>query len=104
MFGVDVAQRRSVRQERLRREFGINLRRWRKVNGWSASLLAQRAMVTRETLKNIEDGTGAPRLDSVFAVLAVLGVVDTVVSASDPFTSDAARPRIDAILGSGGDL
>jgi transcriptional regulator with XRE-family HTH domain len=99
-----MAQRRSVRQKRLLEEFGANIRRWRKVNGMSASSLAERAFVTRETLRNIEAGTGTPRLESLFAVLAIIGIADAIVTASDPYKNDAARPRIDEILGSGGSL
>lgn len=99
-----MVQRRSVRQGRLLKEFGANIRRWRKVNGMTASSLAERAFVTRETLRNIEAGTGTPRMDSLFSVLAVVGIVETVVGASDPYRSDSARPRIDKILGSGGSL
>lgn len=99
-----MVQRRSARQERLLKEFGANIRRWRKINGLSATSLAERAFVTRETLRNIEEGTGSPRIDSLFAVLAVTGIVDTIVSAADPYKSEVARPRIDEILGSGGTL
>ena len=51
-----MVQRTSVRQQRALKDFGINIRRWRKVNGMSASDLATRAFVTRETLRNIEIG------------------------------------------------
>lgn len=99
-----MVQRRSVRQERLLREFGANIQRWRKINRMSASALAERAFITRQTLRNIESGTGTPRLDSLFAVLTIIGIADAVVSAADPFKNNAARPRIDQILGSGGSL
>ena len=95
--------RTSVRQQRLVRELGAHVRRWRKLNGVTATDLAARAFVTRETLRHIESGTGAPRLDSVIAVLVALGIADTVVTAADPYTSDAARARIDALLDSGGE-
>jgi ribosome-binding protein aMBF1 (putative translation factor) len=55
-----MVQRRSVKQERLLKEFGENIRRWRKVNGMSASELASRAFITRETLRSIEAGTASP--------------------------------------------
>jgi len=70
----------------------------------SASQLAERATVTRATLKSIESGAGSARLDSFVAVLAALGVADTLVQATDPFQSDAARARIDDILRQGGTL
>lgn len=97
-----MVQRRSARQQRLLREFGINIRRWRKINGLSASALADRAFVTRETLRHLEEGTGSPRLDSVFAVLTALGIVESVMRGADPLASESARPRIDEILSTGG--
>jgi transcriptional regulator with XRE-family HTH domain len=99
-----MVQRRSVRQQRLLQEFGTHIRRWRKVNGMSASDVADRAFVTRETLRNIESGTGAPRMDSLFAILAVIGIADAVVDAANPYNSDVARVRIDEILKTGGTL
>ncbi|TFC16259.1 XRE family transcriptional regulator [Cryobacterium algoritolerans] len=96
-----VVQRSSVRQERLMRNFGSNIRRWRRVNGMSATTLAERAFITRETLRNIETGIGTPRIDSLFAVLSALGIADAVVTAIDPYNNDAARARIDDLLGSG---
>ena len=96
-----MVQRSSVRQERLMRDFGSNIRRWRKINGMSATTLAERAFITRETLRNLETGTGTPRIDSLFAVLTALGVADAVITAVDPFNNAAARARIDDILGTG---
>lgn len=97
-----MVQRSSARQQRLLREFGAHVRTWRTINGITASDLAARAFVTRDTLRHIENGTGSPRLESVIAVLTALGIVDTVVTAADPYRSDAGRARLDAILGAGG--
>lgn len=99
-----MVQRRSVRQDRLIKDLGTNVRRWRKVNGMSASDLAARAFVTRETLRNLEEGTGAPRVDSLIAILAALGIVESVVEATNPYNNAAARVRIDDILSRGGFL
>ena len=96
--------RTSARQRRLLREFGVSVQRWRKLNGMTATDLAARAFVTRKTLRDIEQGAGSPRLDSVIAVLSALGIADTVVSSADPYTSETARARIDAIIGAGGEL
>lgn len=99
-----MVQRSSVRRSRLLEEFGANIRRWRKVNGMSASDLAARASITRETLRNIEHGVGSPRVDSIFAVMISLGIADTVVDATNPYNNDAARSRIDDLLRAGGSL
>lgn len=97
-----MVQRTSPRRQRLQEELGENIRRWRRVNGMSAHELAERAAVTRATLRGIETGTGTARMDSLVAVLAALGIADTVVQATDPYRSDAARARIDDIIGRGG--
>jgi transcriptional regulator with XRE-family HTH domain len=99
-----MVQRSSVRRDRLLRELGANIRRWRKVNSMTSTELAERAFVTRATLRDIEEGTGTPRTDSLFAVLIALGVADTVVGAADPYNSTSARARIDDILKTGGSL
>ncbi len=93
-----MVQRTSARQERLQRELGQHVRSWRKLNGLTASELAARAFVTRETLRHVENGTGAPRLDSVISVLTVLGIADTVVTSADPYRSEVGRARLDAAL------
>ncbi len=86
-----MVQRRSPARTRALVRMGEHLRSWRKLQGMSASELARRAHITRETLRGIEDGTGSPRIDSLFAVASVLGVVDTLVTALDPLTTDAGR-------------
>ena len=96
--------RPSARRNRLQAELGENIRRWRRINGMSSSDLAERATVTRDTLRAIESGSAAPRLDSFMSVLIALGIADTLVEATDPFRSDAARARIDDLLSRGGDL
>lgn len=90
-----MVQRRSPARARLLSDLGENIKRWRKLQGMSASQLAERAYITRETLRHIENGTGSPRLDSVMAVLSVLGLAETVVRSADPFNSDAGRALMD---------
>ncbi|KQO65186.1 hypothetical protein ASF23_03485 [Curtobacterium sp. Leaf261] len=74
------------------------------MNGMSASELAERAAVSRVTLRNIETGVTSARVDSLLAILTALGVVDRVIESTDPYRNDAARVRIDEILGAGGSL
>ena len=97
-----MAQRDSAQRVRFLRDFGANLRRWRKVNRMSAVQVAERASITRQTLRNIENGTGTARMDSLFAVLTVLGVEGLLVDAADPYNNNAGRSRIDDILNAGG--
>ncbi|SDS54926.1 helix-turn-helix domain-containing protein [Microterricola viridarii] len=91
--------RRSPARTRMLQELGTNITRWRKLQGLSASQLALRAHVTRETLRNIETGTGTPKIDSLLAVLTSLGMANTVVASSSPWNSTAGRALMDEHIG-----
>ena len=90
--------RHSPARTRMLAELGSNIARWRKLQGLSASQLAERAHVTRDTLRGIETGAGAPRLDSLLAVLTSLGMVNTVIASTDPWNSLAGRTLMDDVL------
>jgi len=94
-----VVSRQSPNRARMLRELGTNIERWRKLQGLSAARLAERAHVTRDTLRALETGTGSPRLDSVFAVLTALGIVNTVIASTDPWNSNAGRALMDEAVG-----
>lgn len=98
-----MVQRSSPRRQRQLEAFGENIRRWRALNGLSAAELADRAAVSRQTLRAIESGTGG-RIDSLFAVLGALGIADTAIAGIDPYTNESARARIDDLLRGGGTL
>ncbi|MFF1876520.1 helix-turn-helix domain-containing protein [Leifsonia sp. NPDC058230] len=91
--------RQSPARARALREFGANIERWRKLQGLSAMQLANRAHVTRDTLRALEHGAGSPRLDSVLAVLTSLGIVNSVVKSADPWNSNAGRALMEEQLG-----
>jgi transcriptional regulator with XRE-family HTH domain len=93
-----MVRRQSPARARLLGEFGSNIERWRKLQGLSATQLAKRAHVTRDTLRALEQGTGSPRLDSVLAILTSLGIANTVVESSDPWKSIAGRALMDEQL------
>lgn len=91
--------RRSPARTRMLKELGSNIARWRKLQGLSATVLAERAHVTRDTLRGIETGTGAPRIDSLLAVLTSLGMANTVIASTDPWNSNAGRALMDEQIG-----
>ena len=99
-----MALRASPRRSQVLESLGANIRRWRRLNGMSATDLAERATVTRATLRSIESGTGTARLDSVMTVLIALGLAEAVTDATDPYRSAAGRARIDDLLRQGRDL
>src|SRR5271154_2629384 len=75
------------------RVFGENATSWRKLQRLSAGTVSARAGISRDTLRAIEAGRGTASLENTFRVLRVLGVLDRVVEASDPYDTDVGRLR-----------
>lgn len=73
--------------------FGEHVRGWRMVLGLTAQQVAERADITRDTLRKIETGEPGVRFGSVMQVLRALGVLEQVVEATDPLGSDIGRLR-----------
>ena len=76
---------------------GDHLRTWRRLQRLTAEQVADRAGVSVDTLSRIERGKGAS-LENVVRVVRALGLVDTLVSAIDPYESDLGRLRADEAL------
>jgi len=92
-----MAGRPPVAVTRALRSLGEHLRRWRQLNGLTQALLAERADVSVPTVRAIE--TGAPvSTESLARVLRVLGVLDGIVAAADPMSTDVGRLRADERL------
>lgn len=73
---------------------GENLRAWRTLKGLTASLTAERAGVTRDTLRRIETGDGRVLVENLVHVLHALGIDADVVAATDPTSSKQGRDLI----------
>lgn len=73
--------------------FGEHVRGWRMVLGLTAQQVAERADITRDTLRKIETGHPGVSFHSVAQVLRALGVLDRAVDAIDPLDSDIGRLR-----------
>ncbi len=78
-------------------DFGLAIRRWRAVHSLTASQVAERANISRDTLRSIEQGTGTSSLMAVFAVLEVLGVQGILAHEIDPLNSELGRDRAELI-------
>jgi len=74
-------------------ELGEHLRGWRMVLGLTAQQVAERADITRDTLRKIETGDPGVTFRHVAQVLRALGLLDAVVDAVDPLQSDIGRLR-----------
>lgn len=75
------------------RSLGEHVGNWRRLQGLTASLLAQRAGISRDTLRAIESGRGTTSVESLIRVLRGLGISETVVGAADPYSTDIGRLR-----------
>lgn len=73
--------------------FGAHVRGWRMVLGLTAQQVAERADITRDTLRKIETGDPTVSFHNVTQVLRALGLLDTTVDAIDPLNSDIGRLR-----------
>lgn len=83
----------GYRIERQLAEFGAHVRGWRMVLGLTAQQVAERAGITRDTLRKVETGDAGVSFRSVAQTLRALGVLDQAVNAVDPLNSDVGRLR-----------
>jgi len=94
-----VVKRPTPAQTRLAaKRIGAQLTAWRKLYGLTAAQVAERADVSRSTLRRLEQGEAAMGLDSFLNVCRSLGVLDAVVKATDPYETDFGRARADQML------
>jgi len=78
-------------------ELGEHVASWRKLQGLTAAQLADRANITRDTLRRIEHGKPVGS-DILLSVLRGLGQLDRLVDALDPFETDFGRARAGMVL------
>lgn len=79
-------------------DFGEHVRGWRMVLGLTAQQVAERADITRDTLRKIETGDPSVSFRNVAQVLRALGLLDQAVEAIDPLSSDIGRLRADKLV------
>ncbi|MFI5693490.1 helix-turn-helix domain-containing protein [Kribbella sp. NPDC051586] len=77
---------------------GEHLAAWRKLEGLTAAQVAERAGISRGTLRRLETGETTVGLDVLLNVARALGVLDRVVEAFDPYETDLGRARADEVL------
>src|SRR3954453_20965939 len=71
---------------------------WRKLRGLTQAQLADRAGISRSTLRRLEGGDGGVTLENTLRVLRALGILDGFSRALDPYESDVGRLRSDERL------
>lgn len=83
----------GYRLDREMATFGEYVRGWRMVLGLTAQQVAERADISRDTLRKIEAGSPTVSFGNVAQVLRALGLFDQVVATVDPLASDIGRLR-----------
>lgn len=80
------------------REFGVHVSTWRKLQRLTMAQVAERANISRDTLRAIEQGAGTPSIENVMRVCRALGTLDVLYQSIDPYKTDVGRLRMDEIL------
>jgi transcriptional regulator with XRE-family HTH domain len=75
------------------RRIGEHLTTWRKLRQLTAAQVADRAGISRHTVMRLENGDGVS-MENLLRVARALGVLDTLVAAVDPYTTDWGRLRL----------
>lgn len=84
--------------QRALRTLGDDLLTWRKLRQLTAAQVADRAGISRPTLRKLERGEGSISLENALRVARALGVVDKLSSALDPYSTDVGRLRTEERL------
>lgn len=82
--------------ERLIEAAGRDISTWRTLQGLTATAVADRAGITRTTLRTIERNPASASFQTVMAVLAVLGLDESVAQALDPTQSERGQALLTA--------
>src|SRR6202021_3272439 len=80
------------------RVLGTHVSNWRKLNRLTAAQVAERAGISRDTLRAIEQGKGTASTENLLRVLRILGILDGTVAAADPYQTDVGRLRANECL------
>jgi transcriptional regulator with XRE-family HTH domain len=78
---------------RAAREIGEDFAGWRKILGLTTEQVAERADVTRDTLRKLEHGDPTVGFHVVLKVARSLGILDSLTGALDPLNTDLGRAR-----------
>jgi transcriptional regulator with XRE-family HTH domain len=79
-------------------EIGQQLATWRKLLGLTAEQVADRAGIARGTLQRLEHGDLGVGFGAVLSVANGLGLLNALVTATDPYETDLGRARADQAL------
>lgn len=75
----------SSKARRTARTLGKHVSTFRRLQGLTAEQVADRAGITRNTLRRLEQGEATVGLDVFLEVCRVLGILDFVVAGTNPY-------------------
>jgi transcriptional regulator with XRE-family HTH domain len=75
------------------KQIGDDVAGWRKILGLTTQQVAERADITRDTLRKLEHGDPTVGFHVVLKVARALGILDTLTEALDPLSTDLGRAR-----------
>lgn len=92
-----IAPRLPAKVRRASVEIGEDFAAWRKILGLTAEQVAERAGISRGTLRRLEHGDPSVGFHVVLRVARGLGVLEKLTEALDPLSTDLGRARADLI-------
>jgi transcriptional regulator with XRE-family HTH domain len=95
---VAPAREPVARTRRAAAQVGESLTAARKLQGLTADQVAQRANISRGTLRRLEHGEATVGFDVLLDVVRVLGGLERLLLAVDPYETDVGRARANEAL------
>lgn len=92
-YMTDQSRLRRPRPLALKRglaDFGEHFSEWRRLQNLSVAVVAEKSHVSESTIARLERGEGAS-LENVLRIARTLGILDHLVSATDPWEHDRGR-------------
>ncbi len=78
---------------RAARELGEHFIAWRKLRGLTVEEVADRAGVSVNTVSRLGTDPGSVSVENMLRIARALGILDPLVAAADPLSSDIGRLR-----------
>ena len=80
------------------KDIGESVTTWRKLRGLTMQQLADKANASRATISRLEKGDSSVSFETVLNVATMLGIMNRVIDAFDPFETDYGRLRAEEEL------